>query len=97
MIFGLSGSRRYVTDEEQLSIIHRILSSRGLDVLESNRRQASVPENCDVIPNRLGTAPVTVTRFPEGRFGHKATLYSLPGVPYEALGAMSDVIKDICA
>ena len=97
VIFGLSGSLRYVTDEEQLSIIHRILSSRGLDVLESNRRQASVPENCDVIPNRLGTAPVTVTRFPEGRFGHKATLYSLPGVPYEALGAMPDVIKDICA
>lgn len=33
--------------------------------------------------------------FPEDRFGHKATLYSLPGVPFEALGALDDVLQDI--
>ena len=91
----LSESRSYKTDERQLEIIHRILSARGLDVLDINRAQADVPENCDVIPNRLGTAPIMVFRFPEKRFGHKATLYSLPGVPFEALGALDDILNDI--
>ncbi|MBE6233152.1 MAG: CinA family nicotinamide mononucleotide deamidase-related protein [Bacteroidales bacterium] len=91
----LSGASAYRTDERQLEIIHRILSSRGLDVLDINRAQASVPETCEVIPNRLGTAPVMVFRFPEERFGRKAVLYSLPGVPFEALGALEDVSEDI--
>ena len=91
----LSESRSYKTDERQLEIIHRILSARGLDVLDINRAQADVPENCDVIPNRLGTAPVMVFRFPESRFGHKATLYSLPGVPFEDLGDLEDIMNDI--
>ena len=91
----LSGSRQYRTDERQLEIVHRILSSRGLDVLDINIAQASVPDTCEVIPNRLGTAPIMVFRFPAGRFGHKATLYSLPGVPFEALGALEDVSEDI--
>lgn len=91
----LSGASAYRIDERQLEIIHRILSSRGLDVLDINRAQASVPETCEVIPNRLGTAPVMVFRFPEERFGHEAVLYSLPGVPFEALGALEDVSEDI--
>ena len=91
----LSGSRQYRTDERQLEIVHRILSSRGLDVLDINIAQASVPDTCEVIPNRLGTAPIMVFRFPAGRFGHKATLYSLPGVPFEALGALEDISEDI--
>ena len=91
----LSESTTYKTDERQLEIIHRILSARGLDVLDINLAQASVPENCEVIPNRLGTAPIMVFRFPEARFGHKATLYALPGVPFEALGALEDILNDI--
>jgi nicotinamide-nucleotide amidase len=94
---SLSGTSSYKIDERQLEIIHKILSSRGLDVLDINIAQASVPETCDVIPNRLGTAPVMVFRFPEEKYGHKATLYSLPGVPYEAIGALPDVIEDIKA
>ena len=95
VIYELSGSREYVINGEQLEIIRRILSSRGLDVLEINRLQASVPANCDIIPNRLGTAPIMVFRFSRERFGHECTLYSLPGVPYEATGAIPDIIKDI--
>ena len=91
----LSESTTYKTDERQLEIIRRILSSRGLDVLDINLAQASVPENCEVIPNKLGTAPIMVFRFPEARFGHKATLYALPGVPFEALGALEDILNDI--
>ena len=91
----LSGAKSYRTDERQLEIIHRILSSRGLDILDINKAQASVPDTCEVLPNRLGTAPNMVFRFPEERFGHVATLYSLPGVPFEALGALEDVTEDI--
>jgi nicotinamide-nucleotide amidase len=91
----LSESTSYKTDQRQLEIVHRILSARGLDILDINLAQADVPENCEVIPNRLGTAPVMVFRFPESRFGHKATLYSLPGVPFEALGALEDILNDI--
>lgn len=91
----LSGTSQYKTDERQLEIIHKILSSRGLDILDINIAQASVPQTCEVIPNKLGTAPIMVFRFPEERFGHKATLYSLPGVPFEALGALPEVMDDI--
>ena len=91
----MTGSGGYVENQVQLEIIHSILRSRGLDMLDINRAQALVPDTCEVIPNRLGTAPIMVFRFPEDRFGHKATLYSLPGVPFEAEGALPDVIRDI--
>lgn len=91
----LSGATGYMTDNDQLEIVHRILSSRGLDILDINLAQASVPNTCKVIPNKLGTAPVMVFRFPKERFGHDATLYALPGVPFEALGALDDVLADI--
>ena len=91
----LSEAECWKRNPEQLEIIHRILSARGLDVLEINLAQADVPDTCTVIPNRLGTAPIMTFDFPEERFGHKATLYSLPGVPFEALGALNDVMADI--
>lgn len=91
----LSEAECWKRDPEQLEIIHKILSARGLDVLEINLAQADVPDTCTVIPNRLGTAPIMAFDFPEERFGHKATLYSLPGVPFEALGALNDVMADI--
>lgn len=91
----LSGTETYRTDERQLEIIHKLLSARGLDILDINLLQASVPDTCEVIPNRLGTAPIMVFRFTDDRFGHPATLYSLPGVPFEALGALEDILEDI--
>lgn len=93
----LSGATGWKTDERQLEIIHRILSARGIEALDINLAQASVPDTCEVIPNRKGTAPVMVFRFPEKRFGHKASLYSLPGVPFEAIGALEDILTDIKA
>ena len=91
----LSGASGYRRDEAQMEVIHRILSARGLDVLDINKAQADVPDTCEVIINKLGTAPIMVFRFPEERFGHKTALYSLPGVPYEALGALEDILQDI--
>ena len=91
----ISGSKRYVINDGQLRMVHEILHARGLDVLDINRAQALVPEACEVIVNHLGTAPVMVFRFPKEKFGHSATIYALPGVPFEAVGAIPDVIKDI--
>ena len=91
----LSEAASYKEDGRQLEIIRRILSSRGLDILDINIAQASVPDTCEVIPNKLGTAPIMVFRFPYERFGRQATLYSLPGVPFEAIGALEDVLADI--
>ena len=91
----LSGSTGYVENAGQLALIRDILHSRGLDMLESNRAQAMVPNRCEVILNRKGTAPVMVFRFPEESFG--ATLFALPGVPFEAVAAIPDVMEDIRA
>ncbi len=91
----LSGSFEYVENEEQLAIIEDILRGRGLNMLPINRAQALVPDRCEVIPNRKGTAPVMVFRFPEDSFN--ATLFSLPGVPFEAVGAIPSVMEDIRA
>ena len=91
----LSGSSRYIRHEGQEKLVYEILHSRGLDVLDINLRQADVPENCEVIVNRRGTAPIMVFRFPEERFGHPATLYAMPGVPYETEAALPDVMEDI--
>ena len=91
----LSGAVSYKTDEAQLAIVKRILSARGIEALDINLAQASVPDTCEVIPNKLGTAPIMVFRFEEQKFGHYCTLYSLPGVPFEAVGALPDVLEDI--
>lgn len=107
----LSGSRFELGNLEQKRIIGRILHSRGLDALAINLQQAVVPDTCEVIPNRKGTAAVMVFRFggpvpspstaeyspSPADFGHPCALYSLPGVPFEALGALPDVIADIQA
>ena len=91
----LSNSPEMVKNEAQAEIVRRILHSRGLDVLESNLQQAMVPSACKVILNHLGTAPIMAFHFGAERFGHEAALYSLPGVPHEALGALPEVIADI--
>ncbi len=91
----LSGSTGWKEDAGQIEIIHRILRVRGIDAMPINLAQALVPDTCEVIQNQLGTAPVMVFRLPPALFGHPCTLYSLPGVPFEALGALDEVVADI--
>ena len=86
----LCGSTGYKRDERQLAIVHRILHSRGIDVLPNNLAQADVPDKAEVIPNELGTAPLMAFRFDGGK-----SLYSLPGVPHEAIGALPSIMDDI--
>lgn len=57
---------------------------RGREVLESNRQQADLPEDATILPNELGTA--------SGMWFEKdgQVFVSMPGVPYEMKGLMSD-------
>ena len=93
----LSGSTRYVHHAGQEEVIRERLHSRGLDALDINLRQADVPEKCEVLVNRRGTAPIMVFRFPAERFGHPAALYAMPGVPFETEAALPAVMADIQA
>ena len=89
----LSHSTGLVESSGQLENVVRILAARGIPMIESNRAQALVPDNCTVIPNRLGTAPCMV--FEGLGISGKSVLYALPGVPFEALGLMDEVCADI--
>ena len=89
----LSGSQGYIQHAGQLKMIHTILASRGLDVLPVNLAQAQVPDKAEVIVNKLGTAPIMVFRNLCG----SSTLYALPGVPHEAVGAIPGILEDIKA
>lgn len=86
----LCGCSEYVDNAVQSEINKQILASRGLDKLKSNVEQSVVPACCEVIPNKKGTAPIMV--FPMD--GYKR-IYSLPGVPSEAMGALPDILSDI--
>ncbi len=72
-----------------LSIEQKIkayFGSRGRQILESNLRQADLPASCIVLPNELGTASGMW-------FEKQKTVYvSMPGVPYEMKGLMSDEV-----
>jgi nicotinamide-nucleotide amidase len=64
-------------DEEAFLNIERIFKSRGKEVTEVNRKQAEVPEKCDVLQNANGTAPGMW-------FDLKKNIFvSMPGVPHE--------------
>ncbi len=93
----LSGATAMVHNSDQEAIIVQILARRGIEMLDINRAQADVPDTANVILNHLGTAPIMEFRFEESRYGHSALLYSMPGVPYESLGALRDVQKAICS
>jgi nicotinamide-nucleotide amidase len=90
---ALSGSGGYRESTEQMAVNERILSARHIPMLETNRAQALVPDRCEVLLNELGTAP--------GMFfsglgnSGKSVLYSLPGVPFEALGLLPKVVASI--
>lgn len=66
-----------VLNREVLVTIEDFFRKRGRTMIESNRLQALVPDNCRVLPNNHGTAP--------GMWFTKEHTHvvSLPGVPYE--------------
>jgi nicotinamide-nucleotide amidase len=77
---------RLVTHQETLKKLENYFSQRGREIGELNRQLANLPQNCTVIENNHGTAP--------GMWMKKdATIFiSMPGVPHEMKGMMSDSI-----
>jgi len=75
---------KLVTNPVVLERITAFFKERGRTMIESNLKQADVPETCRILMNNHGTAP--------GMWFEKqgTILISLPGVPYEMKGLMTD-------
>lgn len=77
---------KLVFNEQVLQHIEELLRHRQRAINELTRTQAMVPEKAVLIPNRVGTAPITWFE-KDGK-----VVVSMPGVPYEMKQAMSDEI-----
>jgi len=73
-------------DEDVFVQVEKLFQARGRTVTEVNRKQAEVPEKCDVIYNTQGTAPGMW-------FDVKGKIFvSMPGVPYEMKAMMEAAV-----
>lgn len=80
--FGM-GFRR---DEGALEMVTSIFKKYNRPLLDINIQQADVPDGCEVIVNKNGTAPCMW-------FEHSGKIFvSMPGVPYEMMYLMDDEI-----
>ncbi len=78
---------RLIFDESVIRNIEELFSTRpGFTINELTRAQAMVPENCTLIQNVVGTAPVTWFE------KNGKVIVSMPGVPYEMKNVMSTEI-----
>lgn len=69
-----------------LENVERIFARFNRPMLEVNKKQALVPENCEVILNKNGTAPCMW-------FNEQGVIYvSMPGVPHEMMYLMTEDI-----
>jgi len=75
---------KMIVDEGALRNIKKIFERLQRPMIERNLQQAEVPDNCKVIPNKRGTAPGMWFE-KEGRI-----FVSMPGVPHEMKGMMTD-------
>lgn len=72
--------------EEALAEVAAFFKSRGRELTEVNRQQAALPECCEKITNRVGTAPGMW-------FNRNGKIFvSMPGVPHEMKIMMSEII-----
>ncbi|WP_029285550.1 competence/damage-inducible protein A [Pedobacter sp. R20-19] len=80
--FGM-GFRR---DEGALEMVTSIFKKYNRPLLDINIQQADVPDGCEVIVNKNGTAPCMWFEH------HDKIFISMPGVPYEMMYLMDDEI-----
>ena len=75
-----------VENKEALDNVTRIFAKYNRPMLDINKLQAQVPENCEVILNKNGTAPGMW-------FNHERKIYvSMPGVPFEMMYMIEDEV-----
>jgi len=75
---------KMTVDEEAKQNVINIFSKLKRPIIERNLSQAEVPDNCAVIQNKRGTAPGMC--FAKG----EKVFVSMPGVPHEMKGMMTD-------
>jgi nicotinamide-nucleotide amidase len=75
-----------IFDEKTLKTVEEVILGLRKNLNELTRTQAYVPENCTVIQNKMGTAPITWFE------KESKILVSMPGVPYEMKWAMTNEI-----
>lgn len=76
---------KMIEDAETLkhvTYLFEVVLKRKMPLLESNRKQAEVPDVCTVLKNEIGTAPGMLFE-KNGKY-----FFSLPGVPNEMQGLM---------
>ena len=66
-----------IVDPEQLEIVKRFFSGRGISMPERNAKQAWLIPSSEALPNPVGTAPGWFVRH------HDTIIVSMPGVPRE--------------
>ncbi len=77
----------YILHEASLNIISQFFAIRGREMTERNRRQAEVPDTCEPLLNRIGTAPGMLFR------KENKIIVSLPGVPFEMKALFENEVK----
>ncbi len=78
---------KLVVDAGALENVIDIFTNKlGRPLLDRNLKQAEVPDTCTVIPNKRGTAPGMLFKKNDCFF------ISMPGVPHEMKGMMSDFV-----
>jgi len=77
---------KLVVDQGALDNVKKIFERLQRPMIARNLSQAEVPDNCTVIPNHRGTAPGMWFE-KEGRI-----FVSMPGVPHEMKGMMTDTV-----
>ena len=75
-----------VINADALANVKNIFAKLNRPLIERNLKQAEVPDKCTVIPNKRGTAP--------GMWFEKEgkVFVSMPGVPHEMKGMMTDYV-----
>ena len=80
--FGVGMKR----DQQTLDNVANIFERYNRPLLEVNIRQADVPENCEVLFNKNGTAPGMWFQ------ANGKVFVSMPGVPFEMMYLMEDLV-----
>ncbi len=75
---------KMIVNEQVLEHVKAIFRKLNRPLIDRNLKQAEVPDVCDVILNKRGTAPGMVFRKSDCIF------ISMPGVPHEMKGIMTD-------
>jgi nicotinamide-nucleotide amidase len=86
------GSKLIVNQEVRDHVIHIFEQILKRPLLDRNLKQAEVPDNCLVLLNKRGTAPGMWFEKKGSEMTNSKIIVSLPGVPHEMKGLMSEEI-----